>query len=105
MTSAGQNGYIQENVQYAGYDNGVANGAGQVSSEQQGEYSYQQSAYSTGSTAEGRQYAGELLHVSHSMFQKCKYVLAEQQQDFEQQGNNFVQNVQYQSMPQYSVSG
>jgi hypothetical protein len=32
----------------------------------------------------------------------------QQQQDFEQQGqqgNGFVQNVQYQTMPQYGVSG
>jgi hypothetical protein len=85
----GQAGYAQENVQYAAYDNGAANGAGLGPGEQQGGFIYQQAAYSSGSTVEGQQYAAE-------------------QQGFEQQGqqgNGFVQNVQYQSMPQYGVSG
>jgi hypothetical protein len=81
----GQAGYAQENVQYGSF----GNGAGQVTGEQQNAYAYQQTAYSQGSTVEGQQYA------------------AEQQQGFEQQGqkgNGFVQNVQYQTMPQYGVS-
>jgi len=71
----GQTGYIQENAQYG-------------SGEQQNAYAYQQTAYSQGSTVEGQQYE-------------------QHQQGFEQQGqqgNNFVQNVQYQTMPQYGVS-
>jgi len=90
LPGTGQAGYIQENVQYAAYGNVAANSAGQVPGEQQGGYIYQQATYSSGSTVEGQQYA------------------AEQQQGFEQQGqqgNSFVQNVQYQTMPQYGVSG
>ncbi|CAF1237693.1 unnamed protein product [Adineta steineri] len=89
LSGGGQGGFMQENVQYAPYGNGAANGAGQVSGDQQGGYIYQQSAYSNGSTVEGQQYA-------------------EQQQGFDQQGqqgNGFVQNVQYQTLPQYGVSG
>ncbi|CAF3375622.1 unnamed protein product [Rotaria sp. Silwood1] len=89
LTANGQAGFIQDNVQYAAYGNGVANGVDQVPGEQQGGYIYQQAAYSNGSTVEGQQYAAE-------------------QQGFEQQGqhgNGFVQNVQYQTMPQYGVSG
>lgn len=54
----GQPNFMQENVQYASFGNNAANAAGQVSGEQQGGYIYQQSAYSTGSTVEGQQYAG-----------------------------------------------
>jgi len=52
------------------------------------------------------------MPVSHIVFNmryfNYEYILAEQQQGFEQQGqqgNSFVQNVQYQTMPQYGVSG
>jgi len=81
----GQTGF-QENVQYAPFGNAT----GQVSGEQNA-YAYQQTAYSQGSTVEGQQYTTE----------------QQQQQGFEQQGqsgNSFVQNVQYQTMPQYGVS-
>ncbi len=40
-------------------------------------------------------------------YSKYEYILAEQPQGFEQQGqqgNGFVQNVQYQTIPQYGVS-
>jgi len=90
LSGAGQTGFMQDNVQYAAYGSGGANGAGQVSGEQQDGFIYQQTTYSNGSTVEGQQYA------------------TEQQQGFEQQGqqgNGFVQNVQYQTMPQYGVSG
>jgi hypothetical protein len=52
------------------------------------------------------------MPVSHIQFniQFSQYecILVEPQQGFEQQGqqgNSFVQNVQYQTMPQYGVSG
>ncbi|CAF3390619.1 unnamed protein product [Rotaria socialis] len=90
LSGAGQTGFMQDNAQYAAYGSGAATGAGQGSGEQQGGYMYQQAAYSAGSTVEGQQYGAE-------------------QQGFEQQdqagGNGFVQNVQYQTMPQYGVSG
>jgi len=82
----GQGGFVQENVQYAQFGHGV----GQVPGDPQSAYAYQQNIYSHGSTVEGQQYA------------------AEQQQGFEQQGppgNGFVQNVQYQAVPQYATSG
>ena len=72
---------MQDNVQYAAYGSVPGQGAG----EQQGDFAYQQTAYSNVSTTEDQQYAGE------------------QQQG--QSGNSFVQNVQYQTMPQYGVSG
>jgi len=81
----GQHGFGQENVQYAQYGNGVD----QVTDEQQNAYTYQQTAYSQGSTAEGQSYP------------------IEQQQGYEQQGqqgNGFVQNVQYQNVPQYGLT-
>ncbi len=59
LSGTGQGGFNQENVQYAAYGNVGATGAGHVSSEQQGGFMYQQAAYSSGSTAEGQQYAGE----------------------------------------------
>ncbi|CAF2470635.1 unnamed protein product [Rotaria sp. Silwood2] len=81
----GQPGFVQDNLQYASF----GNVAGQGSGDQQNSYAYQQTVYSQGSTVEGQQYA------------------ADQQQGFEQQGqkgSGFVQNVQYQAMPQYGVS-
>ncbi|CAF5184687.1 unnamed protein product, partial [Rotaria magnacalcarata] len=82
----GQAGFVQDNAQYASF----ASGAGSVSGDQQNAYAYQQTVYSQGSTVEGQQYAAE-----------------QQQQGFEQQGQKgagFVQNVQYQTMPQYGVT-
>jgi len=76
-------GFGQENVQYGSF----GNGAGPVPGEQNA-YPYQQTGYSHGSTVEGRQY------------------VPEQHQGFEQQGqqgNGFVQNVQYQTIPPYGV--
>jgi len=54
---------MQDNVQYAAYGSGGANGAGQVSGEQQDGFIYQQTTYSNGSTVEGQQYASELHHI------------------------------------------
>jgi len=84
LVGAGQAGFIPDGVQFASFGNGAAAG------EQQGGVVYQQATYSNGSTVEGQQYAAE-----------------QQQQGFEQQaqqGAGFVQNVQYQAMPQYGVS-
>jgi len=42
--------------------------------------------------------------IRHTILELFSYVLAEQQQGYEQQGqqgNGFVQNVQYQTIPQY----
>ncbi|CAF0763744.1 unnamed protein product [Adineta steineri] len=78
---AGHPGFMQENVQYASY----GNAGGQMPGEQQNAYAYQQTGYSHESAVEGQQYA-------------------DHQQGFEQQGqqgNGFVQNVQYQTIPQY----
>ncbi|CAF0874603.1 unnamed protein product [Rotaria sordida] len=80
----GQAGFVQDNIQYASY----GNVAGQLSGDQQNAFAYPQAVYSHGSTVEGQQY------------------VAEQQQGFEQQGQKgagFVQNVQYQTIPQYGV--
>ncbi|CAF0853156.1 unnamed protein product [Adineta ricciae] len=79
LPAGGHPGFAQENVQYANYPNA----GGQVLNDQQ--YAYQQQAYSHESTVEGQQFAD--------------------QQGFEQQGqqgNGFVQNVQYQTIPQYT---
>jgi hypothetical protein len=84
----GHPGFVQENVQYAQF----GNVAGQVSGEHQTAYAYQQTAYSQGSTDEGQQYTTEQQ---------------QQQQGSEQQGQHghgFVQNVQYQTVPQYGVA-
>jgi len=80
-------GFVQDGAQYAAYGNVVA---GQVPTDQQGGYVYQQAAYSHVSGVEGQQYAA-----------------ADQQQQqvgYEHQGNQYVQNVQYQNVPQYGTS-
>ena len=61
LSGAGQAGFMQENVQYAAYGSVPGNPVGQVAPEQQGAFMYQQTAYSSGSTAEGQQYAGKCL--------------------------------------------
>jgi hypothetical protein len=64
---------MQDNVQYAAYGSGGANGAGQVSGEQQDGFIYQQTTYSNGSTVEGQQYASELHHIQYLIF-RYEYV-------------------------------
>jgi hypothetical protein len=108
LAGAGQAGFAQDGAQYAAY----GNAGGQVSGEQQGGFVYQQAAYSNVSTAEGQQYAGKfvLYRTMDTFNTKDHNFLGDQQQQqqqqgFEQQGQGFVQNVQYQSIPQYGVSG
>jgi hypothetical protein len=108
LAGAGQAGFAQENAQYASFGQDV----NQISGEQQhAAYAYQQTAYSNGSTVEGQQYARKyFMNVYTIVNMIIRWILAEQQQQqqqqqgFEQQGNNFMQNVQYQSMPQFGVN-
>ena len=64
LSGANQGGFLQENVQYAAYGSVPGNPTGQVPPDQQGGFMYQQTAYSSGSTAEGQQYGGKC--VNHS---------------------------------------
>lgn len=57
---------MQENVQYAAYGNVPGNPVGQGAPDQQGGFMYQQTAYSSGSTAEGQQYGGKCIDQSRS---------------------------------------
>ena len=86
-------------MQYAPY----GNQGGPLPGDQQNAYAYQQGGYSHESTVEGQQYPGKRSLIEQSTtIHMTLYPLDQQGFDPQgQQGNGFVQNVQYQTIPQY----
>lgn len=97
---AGHQSFAQENVQYAQYGNAGA----QIPADQQHAYAYQQQAsYAHENVPEGQQYAGKLFMKELCVKIECCSRLDQQAFDQQsQQGNGFAQNVQYQTIPQYT---